>query len=311
MIMGGVSPKTAKKYSRSGELHQNFCTQENIRFWTEFTKSKFEEYGRNLADKYSDRSLYFELTQLKTILKWLVEEKLLPADSLFRFPISKPQGSDTHCYTLEQVTAMLEVCSQDEGLHWLQFMIVVLACTGLRISELVGLRWTDIQADGNWINLTDERASKRRTELGTARTTKGRRGRTIPLHPDLKQLLKQIPKRQHGRILSGPLGGIIEPDRARRRFIANVIKPLATRFPTPAGEIGFEQARFHSFRHYFVSQAFRQGATEAEIMDWVGHRDSKTVALYRHLGSEDAQRRMQQLNFVGLNSNPDGPGATV
>jgi len=104
---------------------------------------------------------------------------------------------------------------------------------------------------------------------------------------------------------------MIKPDRARRRFISEVITPLTRKFPTPDGEIGFEHARFHSFRHYFISQAFRQGAPEAEIMNWVGHRDSKTVALYRHLRSEDAQRRMQQMNFVRLTPDSDGPNESA
>ena len=64
---------------------------------------------------------------------------------------------------------------------------------------------------------------------------------------------------------------------------------------------------FQSFRPFFVSQAFTAGATEAEIMSWVGHRDSRTVALYRHPGNRNVQRKMQQINFIRPDMKPDGP----
>lgn len=81
-------------------------------------------------------------------------------------------------------------------------------------------------------------------------------------------------------------------------FIRDVIKPLAMKFPTPKDETGFERGRLHSFRHFFVSQAFLGGASEGEIREWVGHADSKMVEHYRHLGRKDALRRMEQISFV-------------
>lgn len=73
---------------------------------------------------------------------------------------------------------------------------------------------------------------------------------------------------------------------------------LKKEFPTPPGEIGFEHGCLHSFRHFFVSECFRQGATESQIMDWVGHKDSKIVALYRHLRPEDSLKQMSQISFI-------------
>ena len=35
-------------------------------------------------------------------------------------------------------------------------------------------------------------------------------------------------------------------------------------------------------------------------MEWVGHRDSRIVARYRHLRDDDGQQAMQELDFVGM-----------
>jgi len=66
----------------------------------------------------------------------------------------------------------------------------------------------------------------------------------------------------------------------------------------PAGEIGFEHRRLHSFRHFLCSQCFLGGASEGEIKEWLDHADSKMVEHYRHLRCEDAQRKMNQIRFL-------------
>lgn len=63
--------------------------------------------------------------------------------------------------------------------------------------------------------------------------------------------------------------------REIRNFKREIRNALKTEFPVACGENGFAQGTIHSFRHYFLSEAFRQGATEAEIKDWVGHRSSE------------------------------------
>ena len=90
--------------------------------------------------------------------------------------------------------------------------------------------------------------------------------------------------------------------------VRKVITPLKNRFPTPAGEVGFEHACPHSFRHYFVSEAFRRGATEPWIMQWVGHRESRIVARYRHLRDDDGQREMARLDLLRSPSEPGWSG---
>ena len=194
---------------------------------------------------------------------------------------------------------MVEHCEANPELAWLKTVIITLACTGLRIFKLAALRHSDVDLESNTIQLTDERSSRRRQQMGTARRTKGRRGRALPIHPQLREILEGLETQPDGRLLHGPRGGKLKPDTVRRILIRDVLEPLKETFPTPKGEIGFEHGRLHSFRHFFVSQSFLSEASEGEIMEWVGHRDSKMVAHYRHLKNEDSQRKMQQINFLG------------
>lgn len=306
LVMGGVSPNTYKRYRAVRDKHLQFCSRQQIDLWDEIDKNSVQEYGHWLQKtKYADRTIYLELTLLKSLTSWLIEEGHLPQGIPIRLKLQRPTGTDTYCYCKSEVTRMLQHCRESIDLAWLADVILALACTGLRISELASLRWSDIDWNSKTIHLTDERGSSRRRVVGEIRTTKNKRSRTIPIHPQLADTLSKIDKNRDGRIFHGPRGGKLKPDTVRNIFIRNVINLLKEKFPTPENEIGFEHGRLHSFRHYFVSQAFLYGASEGEIMEWVGHRDSKMVSHYRHLRNEDSQRRMQQIDFIGNVSESD------
>ena len=56
---------------------------------------------------------------------------------------------------------MVNRCTDIPRLLWLANVIIALAHTGLRISELAGLRWSDVDFNSNTIRVADERSSRR------------------------------------------------------------------------------------------------------------------------------------------------------
>ena len=133
---------------------------------------------------------------------------------------------------------------------------------------------------------------------GRNRTTKGKRSRSVPLNPALQVVLRELERNPDGYVFHGAKGALLRAKRVLDIFKREIRNPLKTEFPAARGEISFAHGTIHSFRHFFVSEAFRQGATVAEIMDWVGHRSSQMVHHYRHLRPDDSQRRMQSINFI-------------
>ncbi len=304
--MGGVAPSTLKRYQPVRDKHTDFCRKQGINSWSEFNKVQLEKYGNQLGKKHADRTVFLEITLLKSVTSWLVAEGHLPPGSVLKYPMRKPQGTDTYCYTTAEVSAMVSHCKASPKLTWLANVILVLAHTGMRISELTSLRWSDVNLERKSITVADERASRRKRQSGTARTTKGRRSRVLPIHTALAALLRSLPRQADGRVLHAQQGGRLLPRNVLQALIDDVIEPLKKKFPTPDGEIGFERGRLHSFRHFFCSQAFLGGASEGEIREWLGHADSKMVEHYRHLRSEDAQKKMDQIKFLDPPDNRPG-----
>jgi integrase len=90
----------------------------------------------------------------------------------------------------------------------------------------------------------------------------------------------------------------LDDRRVLEALQGKVTTPLSETLPTPEGEIGFKDANTHSLRHYFVSEVYRNGATDAEFVEWLGHRDSQLLRIYCHLRPEDGHRKLQNINFL-------------
>ena len=308
-VTGGARPSTAKRYRAVLDKFTAFCRERGVTRWDQITRAVLEGYAAWLdAEGYAYASEYLELTTLKQALKWFVEVGRLPASCLFRLPLTKPQGTDTYCWTPEEVRAIVAHCAADPELAWLGQVLTALACTGLRISELAGLRWSDIDLARNTITLTDEGKRGRYRERRKARETKTGRSRAFPIHPDLRRVLEVLPRHPDGLVFHGARGGILKPDRVRRAEIRDVLDVLADRFPTPAGEIGFRDGRLHSFRHYFCSCCANSGVPEQVVMQWLGHRQSAMVRHYYHLHDAEAQRQMRRLDFISRSSPAEEQG---
>ena len=300
-VLGGASAGTKKRYRAIRDKHQTFCLKQGVHSWKEVDKKHVTAYGGYLNKAgYADATTYLELTLIKQLVKWMVEEeKALPESHRIRLSLRRSEQSSTFCYSREQIRAMVDLCRSNPKLCWLADVMVALATTGMRAGELASLRWSDVDMLTSIITLPDNRHSGRHQEAGAVRTTKGRRTRRLPIHARLREVLETLAHRPDGRVFSGPSGGRFLANSACKIFIRDVIAPLMARFPTLAGEIGFESGRLHSFRHAFVSQSFVDGASEGEIREWVGHTNSRIVERYRHLRNDDARRKMDKINFLG------------
>jgi integrase len=299
-VVGGAKPSSDKRYRAVLDKFIPFARSAGILAWNQVGKLSLERYAAFLqADGYAYATQYLELTTLKQIVNFLIESKRLPASHKIHLPMSKAQGTTTYCWRKEEVRAILDYCRTKSELNWLGDIIVALACTGLRISELAALRWTDIDRQRNLVRLTDESTKPKKGNQRKRREIKSGRDRAFPLHDELVRVLDGIKPAADGLVFHGPLGGKVKPDTIRNILIKDVLTPLASKFPAADGETGFADGRLHSFRHYFCSTCANDSVPEQVVKEWLGHSDSKMVKHYYHLHQDEAQRQMKRLDFFG------------
>jgi integrase len=94
------------------------------------------------------------------------------------------KSQKAYCYRATEVNAIIALCRASSSLQWLGDVIVVLACTGMRISELINLKWSDLNFEKGWIQLVDE--SGKASKGKKARTLKSGVSQSFPIHPDLR-----------------------------------------------------------------------------------------------------------------------------
>ena len=153
------------------------------------------------------------------------------------------------------------------------------AFTGLRLGELLGLRWEDVDFAADTIRV------RRNWTEGREGTPKSGRARAVPMMGDVAQALAGHRRRErfvgdHDLVFCDPLG----------RHLG--YKSLRERYKDALARAGLRQLRFHDLRHTFGTHAIR-AADPREVMEWMGHADIQTTEKYlAYKPRRDAAKRL-------------------
>ena len=163
-----------------------------------------------------------------------------------------------------------------------RLLFEVLAETGLRRSEVLGLRGRDLLLDGEAPKLAVRQRVRRQKgegiQDGNPKSAAGERDVPISWHlADKLRALKTAPTAYVFATRSGkPLSG----DNLQSR----VLRPALEEAGLPSGE-GWG---FHEFRHTVASRLFEQGRNIVQVSNWLGHSSAtETLGTYAHLLNDD------------------------
>jgi len=152
--------------------------------------------------------------------------------------------------------------------RWLPFFSL-LAETGLRISEALGLDWSDFKLGERptvWVRRQFYRGEMRRTKTSTGR-------RELPISAGAARWVRASrPSPAEGPVFATRTGKRLS-DRNVRRALDAVTEPLGLGWVTP-----------HVFRHTCASRLLSEGRSIRQVAGWLGHTDPAfTLRTYVHL----------------------------
>ena len=192
-----------------------------------------------------------------------------------------------------ELRAMLEHAGE------LKALLMTAIFSGLRASELRGLRWHDIDLKKNTVTVS-QRADKY-CDIGRPKSASGYR--TIPISAALVTELKawklRCPNGKLGLAFPNSVGGVQDYGHLlRRRFFpvqiaAGVCEPVieAGKPRMDAKGNPVQQARYglHSLRHAAASAWIKQGVDLKRLTVWLGHSSVQmSVDVYGHLLTDPA-----------------------
>src|SRR5262249_38330843 len=168
----------------------------------------------------------------------------------------------------EEVSAIIA----SAGNRWRPLLITA-AFTGLRASELRGLRWADVDLKANEIKVRQR--ADRYNKIDKPKSTAGQR--TVPFGPYLANTLKEWK-------LACPHGELVFPNgQGNIESLGNIVQrgliPIVTK---ALGEPKYKG--MHLFRHFYASWCIDRGLPPKVIQERLGHASiTMTFDRYGHL----------------------------
>jgi integrase len=175
----------------------------------------------------------------------------------------------------------------------LRVVILTAATTGLRQSELLGLRWREVDFEARRIRVRNayvrgEHSTEGKLDLSTRRSVPIANVLTDEL---TRWSLRTVFNAEHDLVFGHPQTG--RPlDRTK----------VSRRFKQACGDAGVRVVRFHDLRHTFATQLAAAGEPLRVIQEFLGHADLKTTQIYAHYAPSIRELEMVNGVFGGLDA---------
>jgi len=210
---------------------------------------------------HSEWNAFTATRALKAWARWMVADGLVETDPIVSLPyLPEPQTSPTlPVAEIDDIATLLATCSTDsfEDVRD-QALINVLADTGVRRGELVGMRWSDLDFAEATITLRHE-------------TTKGRKSRVVAVGNETIRALRLYVRKLDLLTEDDPMWiGLRGP------LLSNGVGQAITKRARRAGV----NLTVHSFRRGMATRWLRSRGSEVHLMRVAGWSSQRMVARY-------------------------------
>lgn len=208
----------------------------------------------------------------------------------------KHRKKNVRVLTIEEQEAFLEVAKKSSYCRQYQFILQ----TGLRIGELIGLKWEDINFEKKTISV--QRSVKFHTrENFTVSEPKSMAGyRIIPLTDSAYNILKEIKnERKKEAVISFEFNDYVFLNK-QGKPTTNIVYNNNLRRLCKRAKI--ETISVHTLRHTFATRCIEANMRPKTLQEILGHSNiSITMDLYVHVTEEAKEQEIQKLeNYIKL-----------
>lgn len=287
--------------SKIGEMDIAEFGRQNARF---LVATMIEE---GLSPKLARDRIYF-VKQLLIYAAQELEMRVKPLDWKLKFPAGKPR--EIQRFTESEMLRIAKAVTEEiEGGTYSGLPVLMALLTGMRMGEILALRWGDvdfvhniIKVQRNVVKSYDPEAKTERMMIGTPKTSHGYR--EIPLLPTLRKAFRAVggPKPEPGNYIVG------NSDKPKfHNCVRDTYSRLLKRNKLPT-------VNFHGLRHTFATLLVESGGDIKTISVMLGHSTvALTLNLYVHPSLESkrkvvnkAFRKLRKLSLDASVNNENG-----
>jgi integrase/recombinase XerD len=263
-----LSGKTVEAYAVDVRTYLEELARRKVSVESATREDVLEHLATLGRDGLSARSRARHLAALRGFHKFLEDERLAPKNPTEDLDTPRSAKKLPIYLSLGEVEALL--AAPDERTTAGQrdrAMIELLYATGLRVSELVGLKVADV-------NLTDGYV----LAFG-----KGKKERVVPLGRMAKEKIEAYLRASRPVLLKGAPAGALFVTPRRKGFSRMGFWKLLRRYALKAGIS--KPLSPHKLRHSFATHLVERGADLRAVQQMLGHADLSTTQIYTHVNA--------------------------
>lgn len=193
----------------------------------------------------------------------------------------RPKKVEMKVWTKEQLQKFISVAAEDDLYH----VFLLLATTGMRIGEVLGLRWRDVDLKNCKVTIQQQISFvKGGYVIQPPKTRSG--NRTIPVPQQVIDVLKNVNEQQEfkeqffGQDYQKDLDLVCCTDKGTPLYHGN----FTARWNSLIEKAGIPRIRIHDIRHTHASLLLQQGVNPKVVAERLGHANvSITLDTYTHL----------------------------
>lgn len=223
--------------------------------------------------KRSPATINRYMSSLSTLLSYGKNLNWIDANPCFNIKKLKEAEGRDRILSIQEASKLLQACKNAD--HPYLYCIVLIAITsGARKSEILNLKWSDIDLPN---------------KIAYLRKTKNNKPRVIPLVDEAVNELQKLYK------------------------VRNMQKPSVFASKTTFGKIDIQKHWqkalnavnihnfvFHGLRHVFATFAAQQGASSLELQTATGHRSLELLNRYTHLEADITRKYSENISDIIL-----------
>jgi integrase/recombinase XerD len=249
------------------------------------SQADIRSYIQNLSkNALNPRSIARKISSIKNFYKFLVSENIISSNPLIFINLPKYAKKLPNYLTIDEITKLIEIFKIKPSLETIRLkaMINLLYSTGLRVSELVSLKLSDIP-----INKYTNKIQNSLTVSG-----KGQKERIVIINENAVDSLQEYLKIRDYFINTMNFKSTQHLFSSKSSEGHMTRQNFAILLKNAAMEAGLDIDRVspHTLRHSFATHLLSGGADLRVIQKLLGHTDISTTQIYTHVNSSELKK---------------------
>nr|WP_244325184.1 site-specific tyrosine recombinase XerD [Dolosigranulum pigrum] len=268
-IERGLSANTVTSYKRDIEKYLTFLTEKKITQLDEVSRFEILDFLQTLRQSgAADNSIIRMVSSLRKFHQYLKRESIVSDDPMQLIDTPKKASTLPKAISPQAIEQLLEAPDTTTPLGVRDRTILELMyATGLRISELVNLKLSDMHLTMGFIQTMGKGEKERIIPLGEIASQwldHYLEGARVYLQDQSAETSEYVFLNSRGKGLS-------------RQGVWKKVKQLAL-------EAGIDQnVTPHTLRHSFATHLLENGADLRMVQELLGHADISTTQIYTHI----------------------------